>query len=417
MVIVGAAIEEDPSRKHEYSHQESKARYEYEHEHEHESSPSSSSLLFPRRLLPLKSIPIKKRPCYKIYSDLHQNYEYQNGARSIGNLSNNDDDDDDDDEEDHDDDGQEDGNTRCDDNNDDDDSDNDSDYWEGKPPSIKLYKHCSGRASISKKRKRSVFIGNDETETGSNPNSCNNRTRVHTVSDSASPIHPIGNGCAAAVAAAAAADNDDGRNDLEIGINASPSALVSPPNKTTQSFASMIDKRIQVQWNMSDRTTRWYTGIIQSCSGDGSEAILVCDEKGTDPVVLNAHDPPLWRPVDDDKDSTSTSNIDIHNDIHNKTTDCYSLLSEPPSRDVCVSSDDDDCSLLALTARRAKHHVCRRHVARRRHQFPPGLKHQPSTTEHVNVNVDVLAQDTIGSGSGINIDACKFELETNDFFL
>eukprot|EP00532_Pseudo-nitzschia_australis_P009809 CAMPEP_0168227512 /NCGR_PEP_ID=MMETSP0140_2-20121125/14086_1 /TAXON_ID=44445 /ORGANISM="Pseudo-nitzschia australis, Strain 10249 10 AB" /LENGTH=375 /DNA_ID=CAMNT_0008158871 /DNA_START=47 /DNA_END=1175 /DNA_ORIENTATION=- len=375
MVIVGAAIEEDPSRKHEYSHQESKARYEYEHEHEHESSPSSSSLLFPRRLLPLKSIPIKKRPCYKIYSDLHQNYEYQNGARSIGNLSNNDDDDDDDDEEDHDDDGQEDGNTRCDDNNDDDDSDNDSDYWEGKPPSIKLYKHCSGRASISKKRKRSVFIGNDETETGSNQE----RSR-----------------------------DWNQRIPVRVGFT---------PNKTTQSFASMIDKRIQVQWNMSDRTTRWYTGIIQSCSGDGSEAILVCDEKGTDPVVLNAHDPPLWRPVDDDKDSTSTSNIDIHNDIHNKTTDCYSLLSEPPSRDVCVSSDDDDCSLLALTARRAKHHVCRRHVARRRHQFPPGLKHQPSTTEHVNVNVDVLAQDTIGSGSGINIDACKFELETNDFFL
>ena len=384
-------IKEGPSRNYEYSNLELAARYEHE-------TPSSSFLMSPTRFLPLKSIPIKKRPRKKIYSDLDRNYEYQNGARSTGNFSNHDDDDDDD---------REDDSTRCDDNG----------NWKNKP-TTKLYKYYSKLIPIVKKRKRSVFIGKDEDEkeTGSNHNSCDD----HTQTASANHIHSMGNGF---VPAATADDdaNDNDRSDLAIGIKSSPSVLSSQArvldtvmdkknNATaflldsleykyynhnplptiqessqnsidkkqtkptdmivrttatrarsdcdytykTQSFASMIYKRIQVQWNMSDGTTRWYTGIIQSCSGDGSEAILVYDEEGNNPVLLDAHEPPKWRSM---PTSPDCNNNGSDNSISNsnkryqqqRTTDCYSLLSELSPRVACVSSDDDDCSSLAST--------------------------------------------------------------------
>jgi hypothetical protein len=43
-------------------------------------------------------------------------------------------------------------------------------------------------------------------------------------------------------------------------------------------MAAMIGNRIQVRWNMSDGTSEWLYGTIQSWSGDGSEAVLMYDD-------------------------------------------------------------------------------------------------------------------------------------------
>ena len=49
-------------------------------------------------------------------------------------------------------------------------------------------------------------------------------------------------------------------------------------NNDCSNIAAMIGKRIQVRWDMSDGTPEWFDGTIQSCSGDGSEAVLRYDD-------------------------------------------------------------------------------------------------------------------------------------------
>lgn len=75
-----------------------------------------------------------------------------------------------------------------------------------------------------------------------------------------------------------------------------------PPNdnrSNESSLASMVGKRIEVEWDMSDGTTEWYSALVQSCSGDESEIVLSYDDpsdEGNNCVLLDASDLPEWRP-------------------------------------------------------------------------------------------------------------------------
>jgi hypothetical protein len=59
----------------------------------------------------------------------------------------------------------------------------------------------------------------------------------------------------------------------------------------------MAGKRIEVQWDMNDGTTNWYTGTIQSISNGRSEAVLLYDDGDCCLVDMNDDDMEWRTPV------------------------------------------------------------------------------------------------------------------------
>lgn len=71
--------------------------------------------------------------------------------------------------------------------------------------------------------------------------------------------------------------------------------LLDRCNNHCSDIVSMVGKRIQVEWKMSDGTYEWFDGIVQSCSDNGSEAIVEYGDG--DCYILNTNDDVQWRPM------------------------------------------------------------------------------------------------------------------------
>ena len=78
------------------------------------------------------------------------------------------------------------------------------------------------------------------------------------------------------------------------------SPLVKAP-RVSPDMSSLIGKRIQVHWDMSDGTLQWFDATVQSCSSDDSEAILIYDEGES--YLLDVYGETEWRPMAHDIDA------------------------------------------------------------------------------------------------------------------
>lgn len=93
----------------------------------------------------------------------------------------------------------------------------------------------------------------------------------------------------------------------------------------------MVGKRIEVQWDMNDKTRRWYAGTVQSISNDGSEAVLLYDDGEC--CLMDNIDPMEWRPVttaavivEKDKTMATKQKFSSNNDDKTKTTTIESFI-------------------------------------------------------------------------------------------
>eukprot|EP00536_Pseudo-nitzschia_multiseries_P009053 jgi/Psemu1/22218/gm1.22218_g len=219
---------------------------------------SSLSLLssLPPRSLSLKTVPIKKRRRKTVYGDRH--WYHQDTNLLVINKEEEETSDDDDD-----------------------------DVWEAR-------KYTRNVASTSNNKKCRRLILSDNEEDYETESDCSHFA-CETLKKELNRKNPIGN-----TRATSHYNSSSMQQEFQNSVAKKQSATDETPKGTRsghqpQSLAMMVGKRIQVQWDMSDGTTEWYSGIVQSCSGDGSESVLLYDDG--DSILLDNNDPPEWRPM------------------------------------------------------------------------------------------------------------------------